>query len=199
MAKILISTVYRHEPVISACTKQSIEELILLIDEQPDDRMAEALSLIEKSLGSVLKIKTISTDIYDIVKIAEQVVDIIDSIHPSNEVYIDVTTGRKTKSFGLLFGSFSRSSRIKKITYVNPENTSILVLPKMGYSLTDGQRKLVEYLQDHKINSIMEVATKLGISRGAIYRNIKELKELNILNEQQGNFTLTDYGKLVVL
>ena len=199
MARILISTVYRAEPVISACTKQAIDELFILVDRDPDETMKESLSIIEKSLGSVLKIKTIVTGIYDIVKVAEKVVELIDSIPQSQDIFVDLTTGRKTKSLGLLFGSFSRSRRIKKITYVNPETNSIVVLPKLSYSLTDGQRKLIDHLQENKINSIMEVATKLGISRGAIYRYIKELKDLNILDEQQGEFTLTDYGKIVVL
>lgn len=199
MSKTLISTVYRHEPVISACTKQAIDELLLLIDQEPDEKMRNSLALIERSLGSVLKIKTISTDIYNIFKIAEKVVEIIDSIPHNQDIYVDVTTGRKTKSFGLLFGAFSRARRVKKITYVNPENNSILILPKMGYSLTEGQRKLVEHLQDNKINSVMGAAGKLGISRGAIYRYIKELKDMSILEESDGEFSLTDYGKIVVL
>lgn len=199
MTRILISTVYRHEPVISACTKQAIEELLLLVDENPDEKMKASLSLIEKSLGSVLHIKTLSTDIYNIVKVAEKVVEAIDSIHNSNEIYVDVTTGRKTKSFGLLFGSFSRVNRIKKITYINPEDNSILILPKMGYSLTDGQRKLIDHIQNNKIKSIMDAASKLNISRGAIYRHIKELKDMNILDESDGDFHLTDYGKIVML
>jgi CRISPR locus-related DNA-binding protein len=169
------------------------------VDKAHDEKMTESLALIEKSLGSVIRIKTITTNIYDIVKVAEKVVETIDSIPNSDQIYIDVTTGRKTKSFGLLFGAFSRADRVKKITYINPEDNSILILPKMGYSLTDGQRKLIEHVQNNKIKSVMDAASKLNISRGAIYRHIKELKDMNILEETDGEFNLTDYGHLVML
>ena len=112
MTKILIATLYIFEPVIAAATKISADRLILLIDHEPDETQQKSLDIIKQSLGSVLEIKTVETDVYDIVEVAKETVKIIDLLSDKDEIYIDVTAGRKTKALGLLFGAYARSDRI---------------------------------------------------------------------------------------
>ncbi len=63
MTRVLISTVYRYEPIIVTSNKFSAEHLILLVDAEPDEKMKSSLDTIKKSLGSALKIETVKTDI----------------------------------------------------------------------------------------------------------------------------------------
>jgi len=125
MAKILIATLYVFEPIIASSTKISADRLILLIDKQPDEKQQKSLDIIKQSLGSVLEIKTVKTDVYDIVEVARESVKIIDLLSDKDEIYIDITAGRKTKALGLLFGAYARSTRIKRIMYVKEEKAVI--------------------------------------------------------------------------
>lgn len=199
MGRVLISTVYIFEPIIACATKISAEKLILLTDKNPDDTQQKSIELIKQSLGSVLEIKTVKTDIYDIVDVAKESVKIIDLLSDKDEIYVDITAGRKTKALGLLFGAYARSNRIRRILYVKEENKQIMNLPKLSYNLTSGQHRLVEYLADNKIHSMAEFAEKIELSRGMLYKHIKELKDMDIIEETKQGIVLTDFGKIVML
>jgi CRISPR-associated protein Csa3 len=199
MGRVLIATVYTFEPVIAVATKISAERLILLVDKEPDEKQNKSVDLIKQSLGSVLEIKTVKTDVYDIVDVAKESVKIIDLLSDKDEIFIDVTAGRKTKAMGLLFGSYARCDRIRRIMYVKEENKQIVNLPKLSYSVTGGQRKIMEYLENNTAKSMMELAKKVDVSQGMLYKNIKELKDMDVLEDTNDGFKLTDYGRIVVL
>ncbi len=199
MVRVLIATTYRFEPVMASTTKVSADRLILLIDKKPDDKQKKSVDLIKKSLGSVLEIKTIGIDVYDIVAIAKKSIEIIDLLSDKDEIYIDITSGRKTQAFGLLFGSYARSDRIKKIMYVKEEDKKIITLPKLSYSLTSGQKRIVEYISKNNIESMTDFSEEVNVSRGMLYKHIKELKDMDIIEETPEGIQLTDYGRIVVM
>ena len=199
MVRVLIATTYRFEPVMASTTKVSADRLILLIDKKPDDKQKKSVDLIKKSLGSVLEIKTIGIDVYDIVAIAKKSIEIIDLLSDKDEIYIDITSGRKTQAFGLLFGAYARNDRIKKIMYVKEEDKKIITLPKLSYSLTSGQKRIVEYISKNNIESMTDFSEEVEVSRGMLYKHIKELKEMDIIEETPEGIQLTDYGQIVVM
>jgi len=199
MVRVLIATLYVFEPIIAASTKISADRLILLIDKEPDEKQQKSLDVIKQSLGSVLEIKTVKTDVYDIVEVAKETVKIIDLLPDKDDIYIDITAGRKTKALGLLFGAYARSDRIRRIMYVKEENKQVVNLPKLSYSITPGQHKIIEYLLNHKVNSMTEFSEKVGVSKAMLYKHIKELKDMDIIEETKEGLQLTDYGRIVVL
>jgi len=199
MTKILIATLYIFEPVIAATTKISADRLILLIDHEPDETQQKSLDIIKQSLGSVLEIKTVETDVYDIVEVAKETVKIIDLLSDKDEIYIDITAGRKTKALGLLFGAYARSDRIRRIMYVKEENKQVVNLPKLSYSITPGQHKIIEFLLKNEVRSMSEFAEKVDVSKAMLYKHIKELKDMDIIEDTTEGFKLTDYGRIVVL
>ena len=199
MTKILIATLYVFEPIIASATKMSADRLILLIDKKPDKKQLESLEILKKSLGSVMEITTVETEVYDIVKVAQETVKIIDLLSDKDEIYVDITAGRKTKALGLLFGSYARTDRIKKIMYVKEEDKSIISLPKLSYAITPGQYKIVHYLHKNTIVSMIDLAKEIDISRAMLYKHIKELKDMDIIENTKEGLQLTDYGRIVVL
>lgn len=199
MTKILIATLYIFEPIIAAATKISADRLYLLIDKEPDEKQSQSLEVIKQSLGTVLEIKTVDTDVYDIVEVAKEAVRIIDLLSDKDEIYIDITAGRKTKALGLLFGAYARSDRIKRIMYVKEENKQVVNLPKLSYSITPGQFKIVEYLSKNSVDSMSDFATKVDVSKAMLYKHIKELKDMDVVEETTEGLKLTDYGRIVVL
>jgi CRISPR-associated protein Csa3 len=108
--KVLIATLYNPDPVLLACTRLSPDRLILLIDTEPDKVQKAALALIKSSLGRVLDIKEVRIPKYEIVAIAKEVVKIIDLQPKNDEIYLNITAGRKTQSMGVLFGAYARNN-----------------------------------------------------------------------------------------
>ncbi len=199
MSKILIATLYGFEPVIAAATKISADRLYLLIDKESDEKQKKSLDIIKQSLGAVIEIKTVKTEVYDIVEIAKEAVKVIDMLSDKDEIYIDVTAGRKTKALGLLFGAYARNDRIRRIMYVKEENKQVVNLPKLSYSITPAQGKIIDYLSNHEVKSMADFAENVAVSRAMLYKHIKELKNMDILEETTDGLKLTDYGRISVL
>lgn len=198
--KVLIATIYNSDPVVLAITQVGADRVILLIDEKPNETQTESIKLIEKSFGNVIDIKTVKTKVYDVVEVAKKSVEIIDLTPKEDTIYINITSGRKPKAIGLLFGAYARCTRIKKISYNPDEETkgSVIFLPKLSFDLTESQRKVLEYIQTEDFKTHTELAEKISISRAMLYKNIKDLEDRDLINTEEG-FKLTDAGKIALL
>jgi CRISPR locus-related DNA-binding protein len=201
MAKVLIATLYSPEPVLLAANRLGPDRLILLVDHKPNPDQQKSYKLIEESLGLVVDVKKIPTEVYDIVKVAEKCVEIIDMQPKNDEIFINLTSGRKTKALGLLFAAYARNDRVKKIAY-NPEEdkTAVVYLPKMSFKLSESQKKVLETLaeNDYSHLSLTDLSDKIGISRAMLYRNIDELRDMGYVSTE-GGLVLTDAGRIARL
>lgn len=201
MAKVLIATLYSPDPVLLASNRLGPDRLILFIDHQPNKEQQKNLDLIQNSLGRVVDIKTVKTAVYDIVAIATKAVEIIDMQPRDDELFINITSGRKTKALGLLFGAYARKNRISKIAY-NPEEdkNSVVWLPKLSFKLTESQKRLLDELDDEKSQhmNFVDLAKKVDVSKAMLYRNVDELKDLGYISVENG-LQLTDSGKIARL
>src|SRR3989344_7307750 len=196
MAKVLIATVYGPDPVLIAANKLGPDRMILLVDKEPSKEQEKRIDLIKNSLGRVVDVKVVKTEVYDIVDIARKAVEVIDMQPKDEEIYVNVTSGRKTKAIGLLFGAYARASRVRRIIYFPEEKGSEPVyLPKLQYNLTDSQKKVLDYLAEEKFTSLMDLSVKIDISRAMLYRNIKDLEAMDLVN----GLKLTDAGKIARL
>ncbi len=189
--KVLLASVYGVDPVLYAAHKLGADKLILFVDAVANKKQEESVSLIKASLGRIIEIQLVKTEVYDVASIAQKVAEVIDA--QQGEIYISVTGGRKTKAFGLLFGAYSRSEKVKKIVYYPEEKDEMPVdLPILQFSLTESQKKMLMELEngvsDH--NELME---KSGISKAMVYRNLQELEKLGLV----ANGKLTDAGRIV--
>ncbi|MBI2576049.1 CRISPR locus-related DNA-binding protein [Candidatus Woesearchaeota archaeon] len=197
--KVLIATLYSPEPVILATTRLGPERLILLIDNEPSKEQEASLKLIEDSLGKVIEVKVVKTEVYDIVKVATKCVDIIDMQPKEDVIYVNITSGRKTKAIGLLFAAYARHEKVKKIAY-NPEEdkTSVVYLPRLSFHLTDSQKKILEMVDKGKFENTADLATKADMSQAMVYKAIDELKDMDLVVTEEG-IKLTDAGKIAGL
>jgi len=199
MVKVLIATIYSYEPIMAIATKISADRLILLKDKNSNDKQKKSIELVKKSLGSVLEIKTVPIEVYNIVEIAKEAIKIIDLLSDKDEIYVDITSARKTQALGLLFGAYARCDRIKRISYVTEEEKQVISLPKVSYNLTSAQKRIVEFISNNKIKSMTDFSKEIEVSRGMLYKHIKELKDMDIIEETPEGIKLTDYGKIVVM
>ena len=200
MKKVLIATLYSKEPVMLAATKLSPDKLFLLIDDMPDASQQKSLEFVKQALKH-LDIKPIKTSMYDIVKVAERCVQIIDDEDSENIIYVNITSGRKPKALGLLFAAYMRSHKVKKIAY-NPEEdkNSVIYLPKMKFSFTDSQNKILDFLATGKIDgkNYTQLAADVDMSTAMFYRAVDELKDMALV-EKEPKLQLTDFGKIARL
>jgi CRISPR-associated protein Csa3 len=201
MAKVLIATLYSPDPVLLAANRLGPDRLILLIDRKPDKKQESSFNLIQESLGRVIDIKKVPTEVYGIVEVAEKCVEIIDMQPKDDDIFINVTSGRKTKALGLLFAAYARNNRVKKIAY-NPEEdkNAVVWLPKLAFKLSESQKSVLNTLADNDYSklSLTDLADKIGISRAMLYRNIDELKDQGYISTEKG-LVLTDAGKIARL
>lgn len=201
MAKVLIATLYSPDPVLTAANRLGPDRLILLLDETDQKTQEESYKLIEESLGRVVDVKKVKTKAYDIVKVAEKCVEIIDMQPKDDEIFINITSGRKTKALGLLFAAYARCNRVKKIAY-NPEEdkNAVVWLPKMSFKLTESQKKILLVIgeKDYTKSSLTDLTVKIGTSRAMLYRNIDELRDMGYISTENG-LELTDAGKIARL
>ncbi len=197
--KVLIATLYSPEPVILATTRLGPNRLILLTDKIPNKEQADSLKLIKSSLGKVIDVTEVKTDVYNIVEVAKKCVEIIDLQPQEDEIYVNITSGRKTKAIGLLFAAYARHDKVKKIAY-NPEEDkkSVIYLPRLSFKLTDSQKKILEYLEKEVCKSMSELAENVELSTAMTYRAIDELKDMDLVSTEEG-IKLTDAGKIARL
>jgi CRISPR-associated protein Csa3 len=198
--KVLIATLYNPEPVLLAATRLSPERLILLIDKEPDKEQEASVKLIQNSLGKVIEVKIVKTDVYNIVEVAKKAVEIIDMQPNEDHIFVNITSGRKTKAIGLLFAAYARHERVSKIAY-NPEEdkSAIIYLPRLSFHLTESQKKILEEIGRKKYESITDLANKIDLSTAMLYRAIDELKDMDLVSVEKDGIALTDAGRIARL
>ena len=197
--KVLIATLYNPDPVMLATTRLGPDVLFLLIDNEPNKEQSESLKKIQELLGNVIEIKPVKTEVYDIYKIAEKCVGIIDARSNDDYIFVNITSGRKTKAIGLLFAAYARHDRIKKIAY-NPEEdkTSVVYLPKLSFKLTESQKTVLEYVASGKYKTISDLSKEIKLSTAMTYRAIAELEDMDLISVENG-LQITDAGKIARL
>lgn len=197
--KVLIATLFNPEPVLLATTRLGPERIILLISKEPTKEQEASVKLIQESLGKVIDVKIVKIELYDIAEVAKEVVKIIDLEPDQNEIYINITSGRKTQAIGVLLASYARHERVKKIAY-NPEEDkgSIVYLPRLSFRLTESQKKILDELGKKKYETMSDLSAKVDISTAMLYRAIDELKDMDLVSTENG-IELTDAGKIARL
>ncbi len=197
--KVLIATLYNPEPVILATTRLGPERLVLLVDKHPSKEQEKSLRIINESLGRVIEVKVVKTDVYDIVSVASKCVEIIDMQPKEDRIYVNITSGRKTKAIGLLFAAYARHDRVRKIAY-NPEEdrNSVIYLPRLSFKLTESEKKVLEYIDSGEYASISDLSKKIELSTAMLYRAIDGLKDMDLVTVEEG-LKLTDAGRIAKL
>ena len=201
MKKILLTNTYSFTPMVGAITRIDPAVVYLIMDKEPDDNQKEARDKLKNTFKHIT-FKEIKTRVYETYEIAKEVIKAIDEIYKDdeNEIYVDITSGRKPKSIGIMLGCYARSNKIKDILYFTQEINQMIVLPKLSFDINKRSFDLLSIISKKKI-TLPELANKesQSLGRTAVYNNIRDLKEKGLVEEKDGNLYLTDYGKLILL
>jgi len=194
VANALITTIYSLESIVLTITRFSIDRVYLLTSEETDETQQKAVKQLKDNYSKVLDIKEKKIPLYDIVKITEKCVELIDAMPTKDKIYLNITPSRKTQAIGLLYSAYKRPKMVHKIFYISEEQNQVITLPILEFLVTESQQQILETLKPNA--SITELAEKLKQSRAMLYRNIKELKEKGLIEESADGLIVTDAGKI---
>jgi len=155
-----------------------------------------AYSPLENAFEKIIGIDYVKVDQYDVVGIAKDTIKAIDNLK-DDIVIANISGGRKTMALGLLYAAYARSKRVNKIVYCSEEK-EVVILPKLSFNLTLSHGKVLELISSKKYKTIADLALKIDISRGMLYRNIKGLEDLGLIIDEDG-LKLTDAGEISIL
>ncbi len=194
MVKVLISPIYETPSIILAINRFSIERLYLLVDKKNDEKQQKAIQSIKEHYEKIMEVKEKKVEVYDIVETAQGVSDLIDAIPNSDEIYLNISTGRRPQVLGVLFAGYKRSCRIKKIIYATEDTNEIITIPIIAFELTETQQKILERIEE--LDKIAQMSEDVDISKAMVYRAIKELKDKGFIEETEKGYKLTEAGKI---
>lgn len=194
----LITTLYNLEPVLVCVTRLSPSKIIILTEEGAAERKVQAENTLEATFGKVIEIKKAITSLYDPVRVAKDIVEIIEKEHAlGRSVLINVSGGRKPQAFGALYGAFARSDMVKKVVYVTEEDNFMIEFPILSFNLSPTKKSILEMIQNGTV-AVENIAANMGISKGMTYNHLRELKTMGYISDDSG-YSLTDSGRLAVI
>lgn len=200
--RVVISTIYEGYAVKQAITKLSPDKLILLVDEPNDERKKEKINYTIKEIKQFFKesleIQTKKISSYDIPKIMEEVIKIIDEeFKEGNKIFVHTSEGRKPTSFALLFASYRRKNKVEGAYYITEENHELIKLPPLSFEVNETKKSFLKEIVKGN-GELKELQNKLKIRQSAAYQNIDELKKEGYLEDSK-ELKLTDLGRIMIL
>jgi CRISPR-associated protein Csa3 len=193
----LISTIYSIEPIMVCITQFSPKKVVLLREEDAPQAKLKVEEIITETVGNFIDIETKITSLYDVVRIAQDTVDVIENEKAHNrKLFVNISGGRKPQALGALFGCYARHGDIERIVYVTEEDSQTIDLPILNFGLSPTKRMVLEELKkDGK--SVKNLAIKIGISRGMTYNHIRELREMGFISTDK--LEITTAGELAII
>ena len=195
MARVLITPIYSDTSIVLAINRFSIDRVFLIVSKKSDEKQTKAVESLKKHYGSIIEIKEKKTDVYDLVGTASLVKDIIDDLSNTDEIYLNITTGRRPQAMGVLFAGYKRPDRIKKIFYVTEDTKEVITIPILSFDVTDAQQKILDNIEE--VDKVSQMSGEIEISKAMVYRAIIELKNKGLIEENsEKGYKLTEAGKI---
>ncbi|MDD3051360.1 MAG: CRISPR-associated CARF protein Csa3 [Candidatus Cloacimonetes bacterium] len=192
----LISTIYALEPVIICVTRLSPSKIILLSEEGADEKKLRSEEMIEKTFKNALEVEKRDTALYDTVRVAKDVAELIEKEHyRGNQVIVNVSGGRKPQAFGALFGAYARNDMVQRIVYVTEEDSMMIDFPVLSFNLSETKKLILEEIQKG-VSAVSQIAVTAGISKGMTYNHLRELKSMGYIADGDNGYIITDAGKI---
>lgn len=197
MSKLtLISTIYSLEPVIICVTRLAPSKIILLSEEGADEKKVQSEEMIEKTFKNALEVEKIDTAVYDTVRVAQDVANLVEKEHDKGyQVIVNVSGGRKPQAFGALFGAYARNDMVQRIVYVTEEDSFMIDFPVLSFNLSETKKLILEQISKGN-SAVLQIAAIAGISKGMTYNHLRELKAMGYITDGENGYIITDAGKI---
>lgn len=193
-----------YEPPIEGIKKFGCEKLFLLFSSALKKTASDVLKKIEPFN---IETKLIEVDPYDLPLIVRKVRELIRKEgEAGNEIYLNLTGGRKTMPFGVIIAGFFESKYVKKMFYLTEEENKIVELPIIPLEptsiLTKEKFNILELLEKKGKLTIKQVSKLTKRSIPICHQHLSDLEERGFVTaEKKGKekvFMISDLGKILV-
>ncbi|MDD5457173.1 MAG: response regulator [Candidatus Margulisbacteria bacterium] len=198
--RVMIGTLYNYRGILANVNNYSVNKIFLILPEIMDSHSSKSLATFKNSLSPDVEIVTKSSIKYkDMIEISREVARIIDNLPKETVVFIDISSGDKLITLGILFGAYARAERIKYILYLPEKSNKVICLPKVEYEINDAQKNLLKAIIKKPGITTLELVKNQSISQGLIYKYIRKFLEINALNKENEQLFITDLGHLLLI
>ena len=178
-------------------TQFSPKKVVLLREDKAPDEKNKVEQILHDTVGKFIEIVSQETSLYDVVRVAQDTVDVIDEEKAAGRrVVVNISGGRKPQALGALFGCYARHREVERIVYVTEEDSELIDLPILNFGISKTKKQVLESLINGE-SSVKNLAIKIGISRGMTYNHIRELREMGFID--QNKLEITSAGQLAVI
>ncbi|MCW1298616.1 MAG: CRISPR-associated CARF protein Csa3 [Candidatus Parvarchaeota archaeon] len=205
MVKVHIVTVGAPpEPPIEGIKKFGCEVLYLIVNEFSRETGEKVMKMIEPFN---IKTEMIEVDVYNIPSIVRKIRDLIRKEGAKgNEIYLNLTGGRKTLPFAVMLAGFFESQHVKKIFYVAEEGNKIVELPILPLEstsiLTKEKFEILQLLGRKRRLTIKEVSKLTKKSIPICHQHLSDLEEKGfVVSEKKGKekvFEISELGRILL-
>jgi CRISPR-associated protein Csa3 len=201
MGKVLIATVWKHEPIMKNTVQYDIEKLILvheeeqLAKEEHWKQKEEAIKTIEDSLGDVIDLERVETGLNELYRVAEDVYEKI--AEEERQIIVNITGGRKMQAIGTLLAA-SKTENVEEALYWSEEDSKgedKKHVPRFNLIISDKEKQVLKSAED--MGKSTEIVKSLEMSQSMVYSHLKDLRRKGFLKKEDNLWTLTDLGRFM--
>ena len=136
---------------------------------------------------------TVYVNEFDVVGTTREIDRIIKK-YGNDEVYLNVTEGRKTMFLSGVYAASLNKGLVEDVFYLRKDNNELMPVPISlpNFEISGNKIKILEQF-DRGNKDINDIKDKLGVHRSLVYAALKDLVKKGYINK---GFRLTDYGKI---
>ena len=141
-----------------------------------------------------IEFKVVYVKEFDVVDITREINEIIRS-EKGNTIFVDVTEGRKTMSFGALFAVSLNKEYVEGAFYLRQDNHEFIQLPLIDFEVSSTKMMILKELESGN-KKVTEINKKIKVNRSLIYASIKDLIKKKYVTK---DWDITDSGRICLM
>ncbi len=189
--KILISMLYECVVNDIIISKQNPKK-VYLVTVSNNNTEAEISRL--KKKFTMISIEPIVIKEFDVVGSTQKINQIIKR-EKGNQIYVNVTEGRKTMVLAGVFVASINKEIVEGVYYLRQDNHELMPIPLPDFVLSETKLKILKELEKG-ITNVAEINKKVKVNRSLVYASIKELTKRGYIKKDKA---ISDAGKIALL
>ncbi len=197
MKTIICTLAHKGDVVINTVRIFGGDRLIIL-HGIPDDKTKSEINKIKKTIPpNFIPSEYIIIDQYNIEAVIKNVSEIIvEEYTKGNEIYVNISGGRKTLAIGVQLACYIEYDKITRLFYMTEEDNMIIDIPIIKWNLTEPKKLILSYVK-HEINNLDKISKRMNLSRNMIYKHLIELESDGYVKKVGDIYKLTSKGNMI--
>jgi len=196
MVKTLISTLNDGASIPIAAHKLAVDKMIILVNNPISAANQQQIDKLKTKYEGVIELIIFPTSMTSLKKVAEDVVNLIDSeTRVKHDVFLHTCLTSIPQTLGIVYSGYVRPDTIVGIYAVLEDAGELIQLPLIDMRLEGTKKKVMVEIKSSNKN-VKKIASKLRINQSMVYAHLKDLVSRGFLTK---SWELTDNGYIAVL